>query len=284
MMVFLPLTEGSLYTPEERHRFIFNHESFLGNEAALCIGGLNDLNTLIKLKNDQETTIRMLLKSIPATQGMSRPQLFQFVEPNSSGMVTLASYQECDKALVEERKLTLEQELRQVLSAGEENKLFRNDEDGIWFGSVLKNKNGRIITAQQPNRHIIEHKNHLNSIMLTPPQKRNLTADPTSNPTAKHPATTTTKGSRYVIRNPSTITPPPANPAPVTRTTTPAQADHMDRFTRIEHELIQQQDRNKTFDTRISGLENTTLWIDTNVSTILAKLDQLHHTPNPAKL
>jgi hypothetical protein len=58
----------------------------------------------------------------------------------------------------------------------------------------------------------------------------------------------------------------------------------MDRFTRIEHELIQQQDRNKTVDTRISGLENTTLRIDTNVSTILAKLDQLHHTPNPAKL
>jgi hypothetical protein len=64
-------------------------------------------------------------------------------------MVTLVTYQECDKALVEERKLTLEQELRQVLSAGEENKLFRNDEDRIWFGSVLKNKNGRIITAQQ---------------------------------------------------------------------------------------------------------------------------------------
>lgn len=48
---------------------------------------------LIRLKNDQVISIRMLLKSIPATQNMCHSQLFQFIEPNSSGMVTLATYQ-----------------------------------------------------------------------------------------------------------------------------------------------------------------------------------------------
>jgi hypothetical protein len=104
MMVFIPLNEGTLYTPEERTRYIFNHESFLGEEDALCISGLQDINTKIRLKNDQIITIRMLLKSIPATQGMSLSQLFQFIEPNVSGMVTLATFQSQDKPLIEARQ------------------------------------------------------------------------------------------------------------------------------------------------------------------------------------
>jgi hypothetical protein len=111
MMLFIPLNEGTTYSPEERTKYIFNHESFLGEEAVLCIGGLNDLNSIIKLKNDQQITIRMLLKSIPATQGMTRSQLFQFVEPNASGIITMATYQAQDKSHIEARKHTLEAEL-----------------------------------------------------------------------------------------------------------------------------------------------------------------------------
>jgi len=34
-------------------------------------------------------SIRLLLKSIPASAGMSRPQLFQQAEPNPAGVVTI---------------------------------------------------------------------------------------------------------------------------------------------------------------------------------------------------
>jgi hypothetical protein len=185
MMMYIPLNEGTLYTPEERLRYIFNYESFLGEEAALCIGGLNDLNTPIRLQNDQMTTVRMLLKSIPATQGMSRSQLFQFVEPNASGMVTMATYQHTNKEFIESRKITLEAEIRQVLAPGESAKIFKEESEGIWFGSVLKNKNGRIITTQQPNKHILNHKNHINSLMNSPPKKGQITPTKTSCRTIK---------------------------------------------------------------------------------------------------
>jgi hypothetical protein len=51
MMIFIPLTEGTVYSPEERQKFIYNHECFLGDEAATCIGGLQDLNNTVKLRN-----------------------------------------------------------------------------------------------------------------------------------------------------------------------------------------------------------------------------------------
>jgi hypothetical protein len=141
-MMFIPLNEGTAYSPEECTRYIFNHESFLVDEAALCIGGLQDINTKIRLKNDQIMTIRMLLKSIPATQGMSQSQLFQFIEPNTSGMVTLATYQSKDKLLVEARQQSLESKLRQVIAPDKAGKLFKNEIEGLWFGGAAKQKNG----------------------------------------------------------------------------------------------------------------------------------------------
>lgn len=276
MMVFIPLNEGTTYTPEERSRYIFNHETFLGDEAALCIGGLQDLNTKIKLKNDMTITIRMLLKSIPATQGMCRSQLFQFIEPNASGMVTLATYQSQDKKYVEERQLTLEQEIRQVLAHGEAEKVFKNDDEGIWFGSVSKQKNGRIISSQQPNKQNIEHKNHINTIMNSPPKKRPHTQ---TNPQPQ-------KNSQYyyTITN-SQRTPISARGGPpATHQTQTAQQNHnppSDRLMTIEQELKLQHERNTIFDQRITGLENTSIRIDNNVAAILSKLDTMHHqTPS----
>lgn len=49
----------------------FNHESF------------------IELKSGHKVFISILLKTLLATQGMHRPQLLQFLEPNSSVVVTI---------------------------------------------------------------------------------------------------------------------------------------------------------------------------------------------------
>jgi hypothetical protein len=51
MMLFIPLTKNIHYSPEYRAKIMFNHEKFNGDEAAVCIGGLKDLKTPVKLKN-----------------------------------------------------------------------------------------------------------------------------------------------------------------------------------------------------------------------------------------
>jgi hypothetical protein len=53
------------------NKILFNHQKFIGDENLFSIGGLNDLNKIIKLKNNKQASIRHLLKSLPASEGMS---------------------------------------------------------------------------------------------------------------------------------------------------------------------------------------------------------------------
>lgn len=83
MLFFIPTRNGDQYTTEQRDKFIFNNETYLGNEEITAIHGLQNLNTKVTLTGGKKTTLRTLLKSIPATEGMSRNKLFQVVDPNA---------------------------------------------------------------------------------------------------------------------------------------------------------------------------------------------------------
>jgi hypothetical protein len=96
MLLFIPLHNGIQYEPSYRQKVIFNHKQYLGQETATSIHRLRDLDTPVKLRNDQTVTLRLLLRSLPVSSGMSHPQLFQLVESNPTGMVTLAIYQHTD--------------------------------------------------------------------------------------------------------------------------------------------------------------------------------------------
>ena len=62
---------------------------------------------------------------------MTRPQLFQTVEPNAASIITLVTYQAEDSALVAVRQSLLKSELWQIITDNEEDKLFTNPEEGI---------------------------------------------------------------------------------------------------------------------------------------------------------
>jgi hypothetical protein len=99
MMLFVPIQDITNSTPAFRAKIAFNHEKYIGNETLFSIRGLNDLNTIIRLTNGKQVSIRTLLQSIPASEGISRPQLFQQVEPNFGAVVTIATYQAKDHEL-----------------------------------------------------------------------------------------------------------------------------------------------------------------------------------------
>jgi hypothetical protein len=46
--------------------------------------------------------------------------------------------------LVIARQATLETEIRNVITEGEEDKIFIRTAEGIWFGGVNKNRNGNL--------------------------------------------------------------------------------------------------------------------------------------------
>jgi len=124
----------------------FNHDKYIGDETLFCIGGFQNLNNIIQIKNGKSISICHLLKSIPAIKGMSRSQLFQQAEPNPAAVVTIVTFQAQDREMVMARQATLEEEIRNVIADGKENKVFLNDTDGIWFSGVNKNKNGNVLS------------------------------------------------------------------------------------------------------------------------------------------
>jgi hypothetical protein len=84
----------------------------LGNEDVIAIHDLRDLNSETTLKEGKITGIRTLLKTLPATTGMSRNRLFQVIDPNAGLTCTIATFQQKDKPFVEQRKPSLEAEIR----------------------------------------------------------------------------------------------------------------------------------------------------------------------------
>jgi hypothetical protein len=56
---------------EQRDKFIFNHETYIGEEEVTAIHVLIELNPEVILKEGKAATIRTLLKKLLATNGMS---------------------------------------------------------------------------------------------------------------------------------------------------------------------------------------------------------------------
>lgn len=69
--------------------FIANHKAYIGNDATISIRGLCDLNTKVKITTGDTIVLQTLLKSLLASNGMSRPPLFQCVELNNAGTVIM---------------------------------------------------------------------------------------------------------------------------------------------------------------------------------------------------
>jgi len=126
-------------------------------------------------RNHSFYSIRTLLQSIPAMEGMSRPQLFQQVEPNFGAVVTIVTYQAVDHDVVISQQSSLESEPRHIIANDEDENLFIHSIEGIWFGGVKKSKLGNIAPQQQCTKDTIAYAEHLHRIMNSPPKKRPVT-------------------------------------------------------------------------------------------------------------
>jgi hypothetical protein len=165
-MVFVPIADLYNLSPEFHTKLQFNHEKYIGDETPFSIGSFQNLNNLVPLKNGTSISIRMLLKSIPASEGMSRPQLFQQAEPNHGATVTIVTFQASDKDFVMALQETLEEEICNVLAPDQEQKIFLNEFDGIWFGGVNKTKKGlQYSSLKNKTKDDVDYSAHINSIM-----------------------------------------------------------------------------------------------------------------------
>ncbi len=286
MMLFIPLYDHIIHEPSYRQKVIYNHERYLGEEEALCIHGLQDFNMIVTLKNGQHVSLRMLLRSIPATQGMSRPQLFQLIETNSQNII-IATYQKSDRAHVAARKMTLETDLKAQLTPEYASKIFQSEADGLWFTPILKTKQGQIIAAPQTTKSNLDYIQYTNTILSSPPKKRTFgdhlqppaiavnyagAEQPLMDPKYHQRGTRTPNQPVHSPQGPTVIH---NRPIP---TTMPEEIHQ--RFLTVENEMKEQKTWNQEqtkwnahIDYRMDYLEDTTTSTDMKVDTILNKLD-----------
>lgn len=171
IMLFIPHNTLSNASIVFKTKILFNHNKYIGDETLLSIGGLQDLNSIVKLKNGKFVTLQIILKSIPASEGMSCPQLFQHVKLNHGATVTIVTYQAQSHQLAIAHQATLENEIRQIIEPEEEKNIFLNDSKGLWFGGVHKSKTGRIFLHNNADKADHDYTSHINRIMNSPPKK-----------------------------------------------------------------------------------------------------------------
>ena len=264
MMLFIPFSKGTHMSSQYREKILYNHQKYNGLCSMTAVGGLQDLNTEVKLKTGQMISLRSLLKSIPATQGMTRPLLFQHFEPNSSKTVHMAVYQKMDHDHIMERMKTLEGDIKFVLATGEETKVFINSAEGMWYGSVYQNKQGHSVKTTQQTKNGLDYANHINQLLTSPPIKRS-------------PPTTPKGTLQATLPSPKPFVSPPQ------QFTHPQQRAKPDsNLQQIHEEIAKQKQANTQFDIRIGKLELTTGRIDSNMDRILGILQQ-NHTATPPR-
>lgn len=285
MMLFIPLHDNIQYDAPYRQKVIYNHEQFLGDEAAIAIHGLQDLDYGVTLKNQQKITIRLLLRSLPATQGMTRPQLFQLAETNASRNYIIVTYQKGDKELVHSRLFSLENDIRAQLAEGEAGNIFISETDGLWFTPIARTKGGQIIQVKPTSKSNLAHIQHTNSILSSPPKKRQYHSQSSISSFGTGPITYVAVAQQQMPQETITTTyPPPArqlqeqpsDSSNLVRLTTAIDQ----RFQMVQEELdrnkiwqTSQQKWNDTMSGKMRSLEGTTTATDNKVDMILNKLD-----------
>jgi hypothetical protein len=174
MLFFIPVSSKleNDYTDEQREKFLFNHMTFIGDKDCMVIYGLAQLSNEVTLKDGFNITVRTLLKSLPASPGMSRNRLFQVVDLKSSQDCVIVTYQRMDKSFIEERKFKLEKELLSHLVPGQANQVFEDELAGIQFVAAYHKNRGKVIRVHYPTKSHQDCVQHANNILSSPPKKR----------------------------------------------------------------------------------------------------------------
>jgi hypothetical protein len=173
MLFFIPVTSKleAEYTDAQCNKYIFNHQAYLGEEDCFAIFGLANLDTTVTLKDGKLVTIQTLLKSLPASKGMSRPRLFQVVDIVPTQKCVLVTFQKADRQLVEDRQFDLEAELSDQLASGQASKLFIDITKGLRYGHAYHKQRGKVIKIHNPSQTHLDFVQHADRLLASPPAK-----------------------------------------------------------------------------------------------------------------
>jgi len=281
MFLFIPVTSKleAEYTDAQRAKYLFNHQAYLGDEDCVAIFGLSDLDTKVILTDNKEVTIRTLLKSLPASKGMSRPRLFQVVDCIPAQNCVLVTFQRSDRPMVEGRQFDLEVELCDQLASEQESKLFIDEVQRLRFGHAYHKNRGKIIRVHNPSQTHVDFVQHADRLLSSPPKKRTSAAlTQSSFQTTKSAVTTGNLSYRGMVQAQTTHTCSVAKPNGITTTTTTQTSQTVMAIIETRFQTIEEEQ--KALNHRLNNVEHRTTSTDENIR---AMMDHWKITPATIK-
>jgi len=273
MLFFIPVTSKLVaeYTDAQRAKYLFNHQAYLGDEDCFAIFGLSDLKATVTLKDGKEVTIRTLLKSLPASKGMSRSRLFQVVEFMPSQTCVIVTFQRSDRQLVEERQFDLEVELSDQLMAANASKLFEDETQGLRFGHAYHKNRGKVIRVHNPTQIHLAFVQHADCLLSSPPKKRtNAALAQSSTPSTTATVATGNLSYNSMVQAQPTHNRSVADPNGVTTTTTTQTSQTVMAVMETRFQTIEEEQ--KSLKHRLSHVEHRTTTTDKNIRVMMAHL------------
>ncbi len=286
MLFFIPITSklDNDYTDEQRLKYLFNHSTFIGDEDCMSIHGLASLDNEVILKDGSTITVRTLLKSLPASPGMSRSRLFQVVDPNSSKECVLVTFQRIDKHFIEDRLFTLEKELMSHLAPGQSSQVLENEFEKLQYVPTYHKNKGKVIRVHHPTKSHQDFIKHADSIMSSPPKKRTHSAAE-SNQTKRsiplQPLQVSNIAYSGAVQAQTTRTKSVIQPDGTRTTTTTKMSQTVTASMEARFETIEREQH--YMKQRITGVETRTATISDNIQAMMEhwKIAPTHYKRKP---
>jgi len=185
----------------------------------------------------------------------------------------MAAYQKIDQFYIDKWKTSLESEIRQVIAVGEAVKVFQDETEGMWFGSVIKNKGGKVISSQPPTCAGVDYTNKVNKLLASPPKKRTNSSQTSAQP-IQHPSVDNAAAQTRMKPTPLNhlLDLPMELHRPIEILEQRTQMVMAPFCQQVEEAFRKQNAFNKTFNARIGHLEETTDGIDKKIDILLESL------------
>ena len=174
--LFIPLYKCNL-SSEFRSQLIRMHQDRIGEQVtAITIKGWRSLSSPILVQapdgSTLPSTVKELLLSLPASQGMVTPYLFTNIEPQANSDFFLAVYASANEALLEERLKSLSKDIHTLLAPGEITKFFIDPLRGLTFGKDIRQYTIGNQASQITSPSSAMQLQRLNQLVRSPPTKR----------------------------------------------------------------------------------------------------------------
>ena len=273
--LFFPLYRKN-YSDDERLTIIKDNDHFTEGVSVVALSGLNDLNTVVHLKQGMTTTIRHLLLAIPAQTSVNK--LFLQIERQPSNHWLLCCFYSTDATKVSLRLGALEALLKRYVKPEDYTALFSTVDFSLKFnGQAAPLKKGRTprIMQEAPEETVTYARTAMKKLRTLNPKRL---ADDFNNsqtePSVDQPIQTVTPTTRCTVE----VTPPPdSNDASRFQSFEQNLVNQNNRLTRLEECCGQLANSTKNLQTELAGMNET---MNSRMSEMAAAIGRLTTSPN----